>query len=141
MKYSLANPMIGILNSPYEKIGGDKMRKNVALAILAICLVATPLVAFAVDYVLQTSNQVNVTVTSGVVYVPITLSSNASILTDLDYLNLTAVTGPNGNGLTAYFYNGTTNIGQAIIGNVSGVYKAELIFHPAVGTNVYTAGP
>lgn len=115
------------------------MNKQTTLAILVVIVIAVAVVGvvYGLSYVLQTSNQVDVTVTNGIVQVPITLAANATTLTDLDSLKLTATTGANGNGLTCHFYDGTISIGSAVIA----AGKAEITLTPAIGVHHYTAGP
>lgn len=112
----------------------QKLKAAIIIAIIASVIVGTVL---GVTYLLQTSNPVDVNVTSGVVYVPVTLSANATSLTDLDGLKLTATTESNGNGLVCHFYDGTAHIGQATI--AGGI--ATLEFKPSLGSHTYTAGP
>jgi uncharacterized transporter YbjL len=112
------------------------------VAIALIIIISTVGVAMGVNYVLQVSSQVPVTTTSGSVLVPVSLTVNATTLTDLDRLNLTAtITDIHGLGLTVTFKDGLVPIGQAVIANVAGTYKAELIVQPSAGSHIYTAGP
>lgn len=121
----------------------DKIKT--ALAIVVLALIVAAVTVYAVNYVLQTSTPVDVTVTSGTVYIPVDLSASATTMPDTDPLTLTAtVTDAYGIGKTVNFYDGTTIVGTATIANVGGVYKATVTL-PALslteGVHTFTAGP
>lgn len=99
--------------------------------------------AFAVNYVLQLSNTVTVTVTATNIPVSVTLVSNATSMTDSDHLSLNAtVTNSAANGMTVKFYDNGASIGSATIQLIGSTYQADLaVFVPATGTHLYTAGP
>lgn len=119
-----------------------RLRLMLVGGITAAIMLAAIIGAWAITYVLQTSPPQNVEVTGSTVGVPVTLTLNATTLTELDTLTLTATTGPNGAGLTVHFYDGATDKGTAVIQNVGGVYKATKdISGLTVGTHVFTAGP
>ena len=118
---------------------------KVVQAILIVIAVASIVVGVAVaaSYVLQTSNAVPVTVTGAVVNVPIILTSNASAVTDLDSVTLTAtVTNPAVIGDRISFFDGVVPVDSAPILNAGSVYTATITLTDLeVRVHTFTAGP
>ena len=114
------------------------MKKSLLVILCLFTLASTIGAALAVNYVLTTSAPKTVTVTAGIVQVPVTLAVSSDSINDQDSLTLTASTSASGNGLNCVFRDGSTIVGNAVITNG----KAEItLTNLAVGTHVYTAGP
>ena len=110
--------------------------KAILIVLTIVALLVTSVIA--VSYVLQTSPPVNATVESGTVQVPVTLTLNATTLSDLDKLQLTATTGANGNGLNVIFRDGAVIVGSGII---SSGFVSIVIGPLGIGVHTFTAGP
>jgi hypothetical protein len=114
------------------------MKTKIVVALTIIFLIAgASTLALAVTYTLQESNHITVTVTSGSVNVPVVLSVNSTSITDLDHLQITAITNSQGNGLTAKFYDGTILLGSQVINNG----QAQITVQLATGSHDIASKP
>ena len=114
------------------------------VAALIVTAVAASIVAgvVAVTYILQTSNAVDVTVTSGTINMAVTLGSSASTIQDTQTLTLIAtVTDNHANGMEIKFYDNGTQIGatQTIVSLQASITIPALTL--SEGVHSFTAGP
>lgn len=115
-------------------------KQKTILVFAVIAVLGTLLTATAVSYYLTTSSPVTVTVTNGVVNIPVILTASSTAITDLDTLTLTAtITNVNGNGKLVNFYKDGMKVGetQTFLGLTASVTIGSL----AVGSYSFTAGP